>query len=174
MELDDIYLQGQRPSPVVLRHRDSLVSGVNQSPSTLTTSSSGCKSSLGSQPIPQFTINKQFRFTCYETSCPELPSGDLKEVPLPAILDTLVHTTDRLEKPPPVQPTEIRTLISPSSAVELNTTSALANYDNEAVHPTEIRTLISPSSGVELNTTSALANYATEAYPDMKAPQALN
>nr|CAD7409049.1 unnamed protein product [Timema cristinae] len=37
-----------------------------------------------------------------------------------------------LEKPPPVHPTEIRTLISPSSAVELNTTSALANYDTEA------------------------------------------
>nr|CAD7442722.1 unnamed protein product [Timema bartmani] len=37
------------------------------------------------------------------------------------------------EKPPPVHPTEIRTSISPSSAVELNTTSALANYATEAV-----------------------------------------
>nr|CAD7573658.1 unnamed protein product [Timema californicum] len=64
---------------------------------------------------------------------------------------------------PPVHPTEIRTSISPSSAVELNTTSALANYSSEAVYPTEIRTSISPSSAVELNTTSALANYATEA-----------
>nr|CAD7568467.1 unnamed protein product [Timema californicum] len=36
------------------------------------------------------------------------------------------------EKPPPVHPTEIRTSISPSSAVELNTTSALANYATEA------------------------------------------
>nr|CAD7194324.1 unnamed protein product [Timema douglasi] len=35
-------------------------------------------------------------------------------------------------KPPPVPPTEIRTLISPSSAVELNTTSALANFATEA------------------------------------------
>nr|CAD7427076.1 unnamed protein product [Timema monikensis] len=35
------------------------------------------------------------------------------------------------EKPPPVHPTEIRTSISPSSAVELNTTSALANYATE-------------------------------------------
>nr|CAD7569169.1 unnamed protein product [Timema californicum] len=52
------------------------------------------------------------------------------------------------EKPPPVHSTEIRTSISPSSAVELNTTSALANYAIEAA--------------VELNTTSALANYATE------------
>nr|CAD7395907.1 unnamed protein product [Timema cristinae] len=34
--------------------------------------------------------------------------------------------------PPPVHPTEIRTLISPSSAVELNTTSTLANYATEA------------------------------------------
>nr|CAD7440641.1 unnamed protein product [Timema bartmani] len=67
------------------------------------------------------------------------------------------------EKPPPVHPTEIRTSISTFSAVELNTTSALANYATEAVHPTEIRTSISPSSAVELNTTGALANYATEA-----------
>nr|CAD7195973.1 unnamed protein product [Timema douglasi] len=36
------------------------------------------------------------------------------------------------EKPPPVHPTEIRTSISPSSAVELNTTNALANYATEA------------------------------------------
>nr|CAD7589167.1 unnamed protein product [Timema genevievae] len=66
-------------------------------------------------------------------------------------------------KPPSVHPTKIRTSISPSSAVELNTTSALANYVTEAVHSTEIRTSVSPSSAVELNTTSALANYATEA-----------
>ncbi|CAG2054081.1 unnamed protein product [Timema podura] len=36
------------------------------------------------------------------------------------------------EKPLPVHPTEIRTSISPSLAVELNTTSALANYATEA------------------------------------------
>nr|CAD7195448.1 unnamed protein product [Timema douglasi] len=36
------------------------------------------------------------------------------------------------EKPPSVLPTEIRTSISPSSAVELNKTSALANYATEA------------------------------------------
>nr|CAD7576088.1 unnamed protein product [Timema californicum] len=34
------------------------------------------------------------------------------------------------EKPPPVHPTEIRTSISPSSAVELNTTSASIKYSN--------------------------------------------
>nr|CAD7587558.1 unnamed protein product [Timema genevievae] len=39
--------------------------------------------------------------------------------------------TYQLEKPPPVHPTEIRTSISPSSAVELNTTSVLANYATE-------------------------------------------
>nr|CAD7265620.1 unnamed protein product [Timema shepardi] len=38
----------------------------------------------------------------------------------------------RQEKPPPVHPTEIRTSISPSSVVELNTTRALANYATEA------------------------------------------
>nr|CAD7575055.1 unnamed protein product [Timema californicum] len=35
-------------------------------------------------------------------------------------------------KPPPVHPTKIQTSISPSSAVELNTTSTLANYATEA------------------------------------------
>nr|CAD7394639.1 unnamed protein product [Timema cristinae] len=40
-----------------------------------------------------------------------------------------------MEKPLPVHPTEIRTSISPSSAVELNTTSALANYATEEVNP---------------------------------------
>nr|CAD7404567.1 unnamed protein product [Timema cristinae] len=39
---------------------------------------------------------------------------------------------NHLGKPPSVHPTEIRTSISPSSAVELNTTSALANYATEA------------------------------------------
>nr|CAD7403184.1 unnamed protein product [Timema cristinae] len=38
---------------------------------------------------------------------------------------------NHLGKPPPVHPTEIRTSISSSSAVELNTTSALANYATE-------------------------------------------
>nr|CAD7195022.1 unnamed protein product [Timema douglasi] len=37
-----------------------------------------------------------------------------------------------LGKTTPVHPTEIRTSISPSSAVKLNTTSALANYATEA------------------------------------------
>nr|CAD7261825.1 unnamed protein product [Timema shepardi] len=39
---------------------------------------------------------------------------------------------NHLGKATPVHPTEIRTSISPSSAVELNTTSALANYVTEA------------------------------------------
>nr|CAD7597269.1 unnamed protein product [Timema genevievae] len=43
------------------------------------------------------------------------------------------------EKPPPVHPTEIRTSISPSSAVGLNTTNALANYATEAVYQFGIR-----------------------------------
>nr|CAD7405910.1 unnamed protein product [Timema cristinae] len=41
--------------------------------------------------------------------------------------------TDPKEKPSPVHPTNILTSISPSSAVELNTTSALANYATEDV-----------------------------------------
>nr|CAD7573990.1 unnamed protein product [Timema californicum] len=47
------------------------------------------------------------------------------------------------EKPPPVHPTEIRkTSISPSSAVELNTTSALANYATEADFLVELSELL--------------------------------
>nr|CAD7589905.1 unnamed protein product [Timema genevievae] len=46
---------------------------------------------------------------------------------------------NHLGKPPPVHPTEIRTSISPSSAVELNTTSALANYTTEAVVGQELK-----------------------------------
>ncbi|CAG2058421.1 unnamed protein product [Timema podura] len=41
---------------------------------------------------------------------------------------------NHLGKAIPVHPTEIRTSTSPSSAVELNTTSALANYVTEAGH----------------------------------------
>ncbi|CAG2060855.1 unnamed protein product, partial [Timema podura] len=48
------------------------------------------------------------------------------------IQEELDETKIILEKPPPVHPTEIRTSISPSSAVELNTTSALVNYATEA------------------------------------------
>nr|CAD7570965.1 unnamed protein product [Timema californicum] len=43
---------------------------------------------------------------------------------------------NHLVKTTPVHPTEIRTSISPSSAVGLNTTSALANYATEAEHGT--------------------------------------
>nr|CAD7568340.1 unnamed protein product [Timema californicum] len=45
-----------------------------------------------------------------------------------------VRVENHLGKPPPVHPTEIRTSISPSSAVELNTTSALANDATEGEH----------------------------------------
>nr|CAD7575338.1 unnamed protein product [Timema californicum] len=52
---------------------------------------------------------------------------------------------DCQEKPPPVHPTEIRTSISPSSAVELNTTSALANYATEAAEYEYRRISIMPA-----------------------------
>nr|CAD7427776.1 unnamed protein product [Timema monikensis] len=48
--------------------------------------------------------------------------------------------------PPPVHPTEIQTSISPSPAVELNTTGALANYATEAGSSTSISTVISSLS----------------------------
>nr|CAD7395296.1 unnamed protein product [Timema poppensis] len=40
---------------------------------------------------------------------------------------------NHLEKTTPIHPTETRTSISPSSAIQLNTTSALANYATKAV-----------------------------------------
>nr|CAD7256701.1 unnamed protein product [Timema shepardi] len=54
--------------------------------------------------------------------------GDPVLAPISSVLD---HVATE-EKPPPVHSTENRTSISPSSAVKLNTTSALANYATEA------------------------------------------
>ncbi|CAG2054778.1 unnamed protein product [Timema podura] len=48
-------------------------------------------------------------------------------------LQNIMITVPPKEKPSPLHPTEIQTSISPSSAVELNTTSALANYATKAV-----------------------------------------
>nr|CAD7202086.1 unnamed protein product [Timema douglasi] len=50
---------------------------------------------------------------------------------MPYFGDKEIELYQGAEKPPPVHPTEIRTSISSSSAVELNTTSALANYATE-------------------------------------------
>nr|CAD7453351.1 unnamed protein product [Timema tahoe] len=50
----------------------------------------------------------------------------------------LYHSSTE-QKPPTAYPTEIRASISPSSAVELNTTSAFANYANEAVSIVSVR-----------------------------------
>nr|CAD7199341.1 unnamed protein product [Timema douglasi] len=60
---------------------------------------------------------------------PSSPDRD-SNLDLPVLSSRAKH--DKREKPPPVHPTEIRTSISASSAVELNTTSALANYATEA------------------------------------------
>nr|CAD7571498.1 unnamed protein product [Timema californicum] len=60
---------------------------------------------------------------------PSSPDRD-SNLNLPVLSSRAQH--DKREKPPPVHPNEIRTSISPSSAVELNTTSTLANYVTEA------------------------------------------
>nr|CAD7400831.1 unnamed protein product [Timema cristinae] len=60
--------------------------------------------------------------------------GAIKEQKPPEVKPHLRgwRVENHLGKTTPVHPTEIRTSISPSSAVELNTTSALANYATEA------------------------------------------
>nr|CAD7452423.1 unnamed protein product [Timema tahoe] len=58
------------------------------------------------------------------------------------VIPALANYATEAEKPPPVHPTEIRTSISPSSAVELNTTSALDNYATEVAPPTDIDGLV--------------------------------
>nr|CAD7411418.1 unnamed protein product [Timema poppensis] len=80
------------------------------------------------------------------------------------------------EKPPSVHLTEIRTSISPSSAVGLNTTSTLANYATEAGRVETHLSKITPNSpdresnldlpvvgSLAEHETSVLSNYATEA-----------
>nr|CAD7258048.1 unnamed protein product [Timema shepardi] len=58
-----------------------------------------------------------------------------------------------------VHPTEIRTLISPSSAVELNTTSALANSATEA----EVRKIVTqPSMGQEVGPNDMFTSVGVE------------
>nr|CAD7574309.1 unnamed protein product [Timema californicum] len=54
----------------------------------------------------------------------------------------LIETNEIKEKPRPVHPTEVRTSISPSSAVELNTTSALANYATKEIDVEKIFELL--------------------------------
>nr|CAD7597974.1 unnamed protein product [Timema genevievae] len=66
------------------------------------------------------------------------PPGTLEEVVSLAGEEVNPHlrggrVENHIGKSPPVHLTEIQTSISPSSAVELNTTGALANYANEAI-----------------------------------------
>nr|CAD7265102.1 unnamed protein product [Timema shepardi] len=94
--------------------------------------------------MPLLWLVEEFKAACdrfvTHSTCPEVSSNGK---PTPA--DHFIVS----EKPPPVQPTEIRTSISPSSAVELNTTSALANYGTEAGH--DIQDFSQPSPVEENN-----------------------
>nr|CAD7568583.1 unnamed protein product [Timema californicum] len=78
-------------------------------------------------------LNKTTLSTPDRDSNPDLPViGSLVQHESDALNHEVTEAGPPSEKPPPVHPTEIRTSISPSSAVELNTTSALANYATEA------------------------------------------
>nr|CAD7586905.1 unnamed protein product [Timema genevievae] len=70
------------------------------------------------------------------------------------------------ETPPPVHPTEIRTSIFPSSVVELNTTSALANYATEAGRPaqTNVEAKFTLDNNITAGYRSALAGRINPGY----------
>nr|CAD7588794.1 unnamed protein product [Timema genevievae] len=74
--------------------------------------------------LPQ-ELSRWFRYEGSLTT----PSCD--ETVVWTVLPTSLPISRNQEKPPPVHPTEIRTSISPSSKVWLNTTGALANYATE-------------------------------------------
>nr|CAD7398894.1 unnamed protein product [Timema poppensis] len=85
-----------------------------------------------------FTYLKSTLHRCKNVSTPDVVTGcTFKYNTVATRIIGCMHIGfgGRMEKPPPVHPTEIRTSISPSSAVELNTTSALANYATEADPP---------------------------------------
>nr|CAD7419224.1 unnamed protein product [Timema poppensis] len=74
---------------------------------------------------------------------------------------------NHLGKTTPSSPTEIRTSISPPSAVELNTTSALANYATEAdTHP-EVHGKMRYKPGPS-RTTSSLKDYIKRSFRELR------
>nr|CAD7425483.1 unnamed protein product [Timema monikensis] len=91
-------------------------------------SSKGSKSedSKGKKSPSQQEVLNALKRRLEQTAVPEFPSHRLRMV------SKLAEGAFGTEKPPPVHPTEIRNSISPSSAVKLNTTSALA------IHATEV------------------------------------
>nr|CAD7574427.1 unnamed protein product [Timema californicum] len=81
--------------------------------------------------LSQFSRVKRYLFI---QVAPHLSSRGIGKVELEEVNPHLCggRVENHLGKPPRVHPTEIRTSISPSLAVELNTTSASANYATEA------------------------------------------
>nr|CAD7461415.1 unnamed protein product [Timema tahoe] len=83
-------------------------------------------------PLQLLLNTPGFVFTDY-SNCAACPAHrNLRELQCLEISKEYGEWKTIEEKPPPVHPTEIRTSISPSSAVGLNTTSALANCATEA------------------------------------------
>nr|CAD7430310.1 unnamed protein product [Timema monikensis] len=76
------------------------------------------------------TARYSLRFLADLVNCHVIAAVSLLQL-LENMVDTAKEDGVPQEKPPPAHPTEIRTLTSPSSAVELNTTSVLANFATE-------------------------------------------
>nr|CAD7412071.1 unnamed protein product [Timema poppensis] len=80
---------------------------------------------------------------------------------------------NHLGKTTPFHPTEIRTSITSSSAVELNTTSALANYATEA-GPQYSRVVFGSSDGSDLFSLDAIHEMCQIEHNMMKLPGVVN
>nr|CAD7440960.1 unnamed protein product [Timema bartmani] len=92
-----------------------------------------CTQLGSSSDLPVFGSLVQHEINALDHVATEAESVS-KHTKLSRVLTIIVLPSELAEEKGKVHSTEIRTSISPSSAVELNTTSTLANYATEAKH----------------------------------------
>nr|CAD7572092.1 unnamed protein product [Timema californicum] len=105
---------------------------------------------------------------CHSFTSPTRSYAQSKVWPVLCRVMALVYREMIPEKPPPFHLTEIRTSISPSSAVELNTTRALANYATEAAYYFVVTGVnLSSATGASLLATNTSHQYVkcVDIYP---------
>nr|CAD7264545.1 unnamed protein product [Timema shepardi] len=116
-------------SPSIILSHSTTRSNNTSSLSSSTTPSPSTTLSHSTTPSPNTTRSHS---TTHSKDSNNSPSTDLELLLKEEGVDWQSTKVLMEEKPPPVHPTKIRTSISPSSAIELNTTSAFANYVTEA------------------------------------------